>query len=529
MALVEVFFLLTIIGALLYKWTVSGYSYFARRGVAHLPPKPLVGNVPLSVLMGSGSYLRYSIDLHQQLKQHKVYGAYNLSEPLYYLADAELIRQVGLKHFDNFTNHRQGITDDHATGNSSVMSKSLLTLRDQRWKQMRQTLTPTFTGAKIRLMFHLIHACNVEAVRYVERQLQERNNEGVELELKEFFTRYTNDVIATAAFGVQVNSFVDQQNEFFTLGQRISQFSFWGGLKIMLFILVPRLMKALRVPPMDMDNVAYFKRLVFGAIEQRREQKIVRPDMIQQLMEAQRLFREQQEKQEQSTDGAEFNDEDLLAQCLLFFSAGFETVSTCLSFTTHELLMNPRVQQTLHEEILEVEQRLEGKPLDYDSLMGMKYLDNIISESLRKWPPAIVIDRMCGADFELRDEAGESLLQLRKDELVHIPIVALHYDPDNFEQPEQFRPERFDDAHKHEIRPFTYLPFGIGQRSCIGQRMALMEVKSLIYQLVLRFHLLPAERTTQDMMGSITGFRLEPREGSWCRFEPRPTAAGQTA
>lgn len=137
---------------------------------------------------------------------------------------------------------------------------------------------------------------------------------------------------------------------------------------------------------MDMDNVAYFKRLVFGAIEERREQKIVRPDMIQQLMEAQRQFREQQEKQseeegekEQSIDGAEFNDEDLLAQCLLFFSAGFETVSTCLSFTSHELLMNPRVQQTLYDEILEVEQRLEGKPLDYDSLMGMKYLDCVVS------------------------------------------------------------------------------------------------------------------------------------------------------
>jgi len=243
MVLVELFFLLTIIGALLYKWSVSSFGYFTKRGVAHLPPKPLVGNMPLSVLMGNGSYLRHSIELHQQLKQHKIYGVYNLSDPLYYLADAELIRQVGIKHFDIFTNHRQGITDDNATGNSSVMSKSLLSLRDRRWKQMRHTLTPTFTGAKIRLMFELIHACNVEAVRYVERQLEEQNNQGVELELKEFFTRYTNDVIATAAFGIQVNSFVDQQNEFFTLGQRVSQFSFWGGLKVLLFILLPRLMK----------------------------------------------------------------------------------------------------------------------------------------------------------------------------------------------------------------------------------------------------------------------------------------------
>lgn len=166
-----------------------------------------------------------------------------MRDPLYYLADPELIRQVGIKHFDNFSNHRQAIEDGSATGDSSVMSKSLLTLRDRRWQQMRSTLTPAFTGAKIRLMFELIHACNVEAVGYVERKLAEHNNEGVELELKEFFTRYTNDVIATAAFGIQVNSFVDEQNEFFMLGQRISQFSLWGGIKVLLYILLPRLMK----------------------------------------------------------------------------------------------------------------------------------------------------------------------------------------------------------------------------------------------------------------------------------------------
>ena len=496
MALVELFFVLTFLGALLYKWSVSSFAYFKQRGVAHERPLPLLGNVPLSVLFGRNSYVRHSIELHQRLKAHKVYGVYNLRDPLYYLSDAELIRQVGIKHFDIFANHRQGIGNEHDSGDSLVMSKSLLSLRDRRWKQMRSTLTPAFTGAKIRLIFDLIHACNVEAVSYVERKLQ-ASGEGIELELKEFFTRYTNDVIATAAFGIQVNSYVDEQNEFFTLGQRISQFSFWGGLKVLLYILMPKIMKvrlvysmtsllivqflqALRVPVMDLNNVAYFKRLVFGAMEERREQKIIRPDMIQQLMEAQRLFREQQLKQEQETpasqDDAEFNDEDLLAQCLLFFSAGFETVSTCLSFTSYELLINPEVQQKLYEEILAVEEQLAGKPLDYDSLMGMKYLDCIISESLRKWPPAIVVDRMCGADFELRDEAGELVLKLRKDDLVHIPVVALHYDPDNFEQPEEFRPERFDEEHKHEIRPYTYLPFGIGQRSCIGNRMALMEV-----------------------------------------------------
>ncbi|XP_017010446.2 cytochrome P450 9c1 [Drosophila takahashii] len=521
MVFVEFLIFVAFIGLLLYKWSVHSFGYFLKRGVAHEKPIPLLGNIPWSVMMGKESYIRHSVEMHSRLKQNKVYGVYNLRDPLYYLADPELIRQVGIKSFDTFANHRKGITD--GPNDTSVMSKSLLSLRDRRWKQMRSTLTPTFTSLKIRQMFELIHYCNVEAVDFLQRQLDEGSSE---LELKDFFTRYTNDVIATAAFGIQVNSFKDPNNEFFSIGQRISEFSFWGGLKVMFYILMPKLMKALRVPVMDMNNVDYFKKLVFDAMKYRKEQSIVRPDMIHLLMEAQRQFRKDQEgaKESQEEQGAEFNDEDLLAQCLLFFSAGFETVSTCLSFTSYELLMNPAVQDKLYEEILAVKEELGDRPLDYDTLMGMKYLDCVVSESLRKWPPAWVLDRMCAADFELKDEEGQLVLQLRKDDLVHIPVVALHHDPDNFPQPEEFRPERFDEEHKHEIRQFTYLPFGVGQRSCIGNRMALMEVKSLIFQLLLRYRLKPTDRTSKDMMASIAGFRMMPRELFWCKLESRGSA-----
>ncbi|XP_016972471.1 cytochrome P450 9c1 [Drosophila rhopaloa] len=524
MVFVELMIFLAFIGLFLYKWSVNSFGYFTKRGVAHDKPIPLLGNIPWSVMMGKDSYIKHSIEQHMRHKQHKAYGVYNLRDPLYYLADPELIRQVGIKSFDNFANHRKGITDGF--NETGVMSKSLLSLRDRPWKQMRSTLTPTFTSLKIRQMFELIQYCNVEAVGFLKRQQDEGN---AELELKDFFTRYTNDVIATAAFGIQVNSFQDPNNEFFSLGQRISEFTFWGGLKVMLYILMPKLMKALRVPVMDMNNVEYFRKLVFDAMKYRKEQNIVRPDMINLLMEAQKQFKKDQEASKEDASGnqedrVKFNDVDLLAQCVLFFSAGFETVATCLSFTSYELQVNPEVQDKLYDEILAVKEELGDKPLDYDTLMGMKYLDCVVSESLRKWPPAIVLDRMCGADFELKDEQGEVVLNLRKDDLVHIPVIALHHDPDNFPEPEAFRPERFDEEHKHEIRQFTYLPFGVGQRSCIGTRLALMEVKSLIFQLVLRYRLNPTDRTSPDMMDSIAGFRLQPRELFWCKLESRESA-----
>lgn len=211
----------------------------------------------------------------------------------------------------------------------------------------------------------------------------------------------------------------------------------------------------------DEKSIGYFKTLVYDAMKYRTEHKVVRPDMIHLLMEAQR-------QGDDAGVGKRFSDEDLLAQCLLFFFAGFETVSTCLCFLTYELCINPEVQSQLYDEVRAVELELQGKPLDYDTLMHMKYLDMVVSEALRKWPPAPRTDRMCNADIDLRDDDNKVVVSLKKGDVLFIPIFGLHHDPANFEDPEEFRPERFSEDNKKEIKPFTYIPFGVGPRSCIG-------------------------------------------------------------
>ncbi|XP_030388355.1 probable cytochrome P450 9h1 isoform X2 [Scaptodrosophila lebanonensis] len=216
-------------------------------------------------------------------------------------------------------------------------------------------------------------------------------------------------------------------------------------------------------------------------------------------------------------------DEDVLAQCLFFFFAGFETISITLCFATYELCMNPLVQSKLFEEISDMQNHLEGKPLDYNDLNKMDYLDMVVSETLRKWPTAIATDRECAKDYDLRDENDEVVLSLRKGEVVQIPIFALHHDPENFPEPQEFRPERFSDEHNSEIKPYTYLPFGLGPRSCIGNRLAVMELKLMIYNLVLDYNLLPATKTVTNMLQSIVGFRLQPKELFWLKCVPRKT------
>lgn len=83
----------------------------------------------------------------------------------------------------------------------------------------------------------------------------------------------------------------------------------------------------------------------------------------------------------------DWEDDDLVAQCAVFFFAGFETTSTLLCFMAIELACNPDIQQNLYEEILEIEKQLDGKPVTYEAIKVFKYMEMVVSEALRLWPP----------------------------------------------------------------------------------------------------------------------------------------------
>ncbi|XP_037954920.1 cytochrome P450 9c1-like [Teleopsis dalmanni] len=515
MALIESLILISVVLYLIYKWSTANYNVLRERGVPHEKPFPLIGNVKWSTLRQKSSFLDSILGNYQKYNNCKVYGIYNFREPIIFLRDLELIKKVGVKDFDHFTNHKSVFTE----AKDNVFSKSLIALENQKWKEMRNTLTPSFTGSKMRLMFELINDCSIQGIKYLEKQTKATDNNELDLEMKEYFTKFTNDIIASAAFGIKVDSFEDPDNEFYKIGQSFTKFRGIFIMKAFFISLFPKIARFLRMELMSSKMTNYFKTLVFGAMKYRAENNIIRPDMIQLLTEAKKHFEEM--KNEQTGEHAEFNDDDLLAQCILFFLAGFETVSTCLCFTAHELLENQDVQDLLYQEVLKIEKELDGKPLNYDTIVKMKYMDMVLSESLRKWPPAIMLDRVCENDYKLTDEDGNLIVEIKKKDMIAFPIAALHRDPEYFPEPDKFQPERFSDENKSNIKHLSYLPFGIGPRSCIANRLALMETKAIIYHMLLRFKIDRGPKTTKDMMKSMKGFFMEPEELFWMKFIPR--------
>lgn len=152
-----------------------------------------------------------------------------------------------------------------------------------RWKEARNLLSPAFTSSKMKAMYELMIKC---ADNFTTHMMEQAKNPKNVLATKDLFTRYTNDVIATCAFGIDVDSLKNPKNEFYKLGREATNFEGILSLKMFISRAFPQLMKLLRLKIVT-DHVArFFKNIVKTTIDTRDKMGIVRPDMLQLMMDA---------------------------------------------------------------------------------------------------------------------------------------------------------------------------------------------------------------------------------------------------
>ncbi|CAG2172232.1 unnamed protein product [Oppiella nova] len=183
------------------------------------------------------------------------------------------------------------------------------------------------------------------------------------------------------------------------------------------------------------------------------------------------------------------SENEIMAQAMVFLLAGYETTGSLLSFCTYELALNPHVQQILHKEVNSATDS-DGE-IDYDLLSRFSYLDAVLSESLRLHSPAPRLSRLSATDYKL----GDTGITLHQGQQIDFPIHAIHTSEENYPNPFQFNPDRFMPDNRHNIIPYTYLPFGAGPRNCIGMRFALLEAKLGLATIIRRFTFFPTTQT----------------------------------
>ncbi|CAG0888448.1 unnamed protein product [Darwinula stevensoni] len=461
--------LLILIGALilgyLYIRSTQKFDYWEKQGIkTRSPCYPFVGTlwkVWKRLNFASEWLLIFQVMVVDDLKDIKTYGKliglFEGTRPYLFCADPDIIRDVFIKNFDHFVNRREAMFTDE------YMKKMLSALQGDEWKEARKRLSPMFSSGKIKNMSILMSECAETLVSNFKKSM---NNEGI-VDLKEHFGAFTMDVIATCAFGTKIDSlgsphdpFVENAKKAF-LNPRIRT-------PLVLLLLIGNIFSKRLSKMLISNEVLFFARVSKSIADQRRKEKLrERGDMIDLLLELQE--EEQKECEADPTKTPVITEEFMVAQMMIFFLAGFDTSATTLTMVMYSLALNPDVQDKVVDEIKERVVQYGG--INHEMVNDCPYLDQVIQETLRLYPPAFRTERTCNKPCEIRG------VKFEKGVRIAFPIYAIHHNPEFYEDPEEFRPDRFAQSEKVLRHPMIYLPFGHGPRNCIGMRFALTEIK----------------------------------------------------
>jgi cytochrome P450 len=210
--------------------------------------------------------------------------------------------------------------------------------------------------------------------------------------------------------------------------------------------------------------------IIFGMIGQRRKNPSDRGDLLSMLLMA----------QDEEADGAGMTDQQVRDEAMTIFLAGHETTANALAWTWYLLSGAPDVEARLHEEVDRV---LGGRLPTLADIPNLPYVEQVVTESMRLYPPAWIIGRRAIEEFMVREYVVPA-----RSVVVMSPYV-LQRDERFFTDPERFRPERWTPEFKTSLLPFAYFPFGGGARRCIGESFAWMELVLVMSTLAQRWRM----------------------------------------
>ncbi|XP_058453121.1 cytochrome P450 6a2-like [Malaya genurostris] len=491
------FVLLTV--ALAIYWVRRKYAYWKHRGVPYVAPSFPVGN-----LNQTRSLALQMQDVYVKLKDcgRKFGGVFFFVEPLAIILDLDFAKDVFVKDFQYF--HDRGV---YSNEKADPITAHLVTMEGTKWRNLRAKLTPTFTAGKMKMMFPTIIGVAEEFRKCMQ---VEAKNGGV-VDMKEFVARFTTDVIGTCAFGLDCNSLKDPNAKFRRMGRKIFTITPRIFLRRMFCLTFRDLARFLNFRLSDPEVSDFFMNVVRETIEFRERNKIDRDDFMDLLIKlknADPIDNGTPAKLNRLT----FNE--IAAQAFVFFIAGFETSSAAMSFCLYELAQNQEIQDKARKNVQEVLARHEGK-MTYEAVHEMRYIENCINESLRKYPPVTNILRNTSKDYHVPDMN----VTLEKGYRVLLPVYAIHHDARYYPDPEKYDPDRFSPEETAKRHQMAFVPFGDGPRICIGMRFGMMQARVGLAYLLQNFRFKLSPKTSRQLEFLASNAILASKGGLWLHIE----------
>lgn len=349
-----------------------------------------------------------------------------------------------------------------------AIGESLFNAEGSNWKWQRQAVAPVFTHRNV---LALAPAMTATAQRTCDRLAQC----GAQGELVTEMLTATFDVICDVALSGREHFDSD------TFGQAITEYFRTAGRASLLdFLGVPdwfprpgRLLAACSVQVMH--------AMVAAAIDARRaDASPPADDLLARMLSAQ-----------DPETGHRLSAEDLIFNMQFFIVAGHETTALALAWALY-LLANAPVEQERARK--QARDQLQGRAAGPDDLLHMPLVRQILEEAMRLYPPVGLLARSV---VEKDTLCGRTILP---GEILFLPVWALHRHELLWDQPERFRPDRFDAEASAGRNKYQYLPFGAGPRVCVAANFAMMQAQIILATVLQQFEFAPGGPSPHPIM-----------------------------
>ena len=330
-----------------------------------------------------------------------------------------------------------------------LLGEGLLTTDGEAHRQQRRQVQPAFHRRRV----EGYAAIMVEQTR----QMLARWRPGTQVDVARSLQELTLRIVVKALFNVDLQTQSAGLSEAFTAAIESRRPLFLPQVKLNLPFTAYRRFLAAR---------ATLDAFVYRLIAERRADGRDAGDVLSMLL------------QSQDEEGSAMTDEQVRDQAMTLIAAGHETTSNALSWTFYLLDRNPVQREKL---LAELQSALAGRPPALEDLPGLPYLDWVLNESMRIYPPAWTIGRRSSEAFDLEGyhfPAGTRVL---------FSQWVIHHLPDVWGDPDAFRPERWDPATGQKPPPGAYFPFGGGPRMCIGMPFAQLEMRLPLATILQRY------------------------------------------
>jgi len=372
---------------------------------------------------------------------------------------------------------------------------------EPNWKKAHNILLPNFGMRAIRDYFPMMTDLAMQLV-----QKWERLNPEEEIDVPADMTRLTLDTIGLCGFGYRFNSFYrDEPHPFVAsmircLGRAMQQqtrLPIGNRLRV-------------REHRQFQEGTTYMNSVVDQIIAERKAGGAETKDLLSSMLTG-----------VDKETGESLSDINIRYQIITFLIAGHETTSGLLSFALYFLLNNPEVLTKAYEDVDRVLGDDLSEPPTNNQVNHLRYVSQVLKESLRLWPTAPAFNR---------HPYGPTILggkyQVDKQDALTVLSPMLHRDPSIWgDDPESFDPDRFTPEAEQSRPANAYKPFGTGQRACIGRQFAMLEATLVLGMILQRFELVDHTNYELKLKQTLT---IKP-EGFHIKVRPRTNRSAASA